>query len=257
MEQQWDARSMVAGEAGVVLPAPDELDREVQLRLRYFEMLKAIQSWGVSLIVLGALSIIASGFLDPIWGILLIVVGLGSFLVRDAAMFAVYGVTLAWAAVLNALGGLGSESWGWVGFSLLQVYLAVRVFGNYVGFRQVQREIEALDDGLGDTGTGARRAERLFPAGAFVCGLVASLTFMGLIASAIVIIGVQEAEPDPAATEYLVSATMDVAVLGIALGLGSVLSGFKRRGLAVLGLLAGGAVLLDFLVLLVAANLAG
>ena len=75
-------------------------------------MVKEIRSWSYWLLGLGALHLVASGFLDAPWGILLLAVGLVSFVFQEAAMFVIYGVTLAWAATSNVTGGQP------VGFSL-------------------------------------------------------------------------------------------------------------------------------------------
>jgi hypothetical protein len=126
-------------------------------------MLKEIRTWAFWLIGIGVLSLVASTLLDASWGILLIVVGLVSFLFKDAAMFVVYGVTVAWAAVSNAIGGIGAQQWVWVIFSVIQVYITVRVFISYARFRRVQANwVAMVSDGSG-TSPVQDRANRVFP----------------------------------------------------------------------------------------------
>ena len=67
------------------------------------------RSWGRWLIVMGVIQLVASQFLDPGWGVLLMLVGVASFYFRSLAMLAVYGVIMAWAAISNAFGGIGSD----------------------------------------------------------------------------------------------------------------------------------------------------
>ena len=103
-------------------------------------MLRETRSWGLSLLGLGAVHLVASGFLSAPWGILLLAVGLASFYFREAPMFIVYGVTLAWAAISNLLGG----EIGWIIFALFQFFLAFQVFRKFFHFRQAQTEYATL-----------------------------------------------------------------------------------------------------------------
>ena len=83
----------------------------------YEAMRKDVRSWGIWSLGLGGLHVVASGFLSAGWGILLVIVGGGSFLFQDAAMYVIYATTLAWAAISNLMGGAGS----WIAQSIVQV----------------------------------------------------------------------------------------------------------------------------------------
>jgi len=110
-------------------------------------MRRDIRSWGGWMIVLGIISFISAGFLDSAWGILLVVVGLGSFVFRTPALYIVYGITLVWAAINNALLSSGA----WAVFSLVQLVMAVQIFGQFrrfnaayqAGLRQAAKPTEA------------------------------------------------------------------------------------------------------------------
>jgi len=95
------------------------------------KMLREIRSWGILLLILGVIQVVSSEFLSSTWGLLLIVVGLASFYFRSPAMFVVYGTTLSWAAVSNALSGAGT----WGIFSVFQIFFALLTFRQYFQFR--------------------------------------------------------------------------------------------------------------------------
>ncbi len=78
-----------------------ELDGTVNPDLVRGVIAEGIRNWGYGLLLLGFIQIIANNFLDPAWGVVLILVGAASFYFRTAAMFPVYGVILAWAMVNN------------------------------------------------------------------------------------------------------------------------------------------------------------
>ena len=95
------------------------------------QMKKELKGWGIGLIVIGAISIVLSGFLDPVWGGLLIVIGVLTLIIQKRGMFIVIGIGLLLAGLLNILsGGLG----GWTVFGILQIYWGIqeiRKFSKY------------------------------------------------------------------------------------------------------------------------------
>ncbi len=105
-------------------------------------MLRDLRNWGWGLVVLGAIHLFTSGFLYSTWGVMLIVVGLASFFFKDAAMFVVYSITLAWAALSN----LTSFSPGWGIFSILQVVWTVQVFRRFQLYHKAQTSLKTEED---------------------------------------------------------------------------------------------------------------
>jgi hypothetical protein len=139
-------------------PTPDPT---MELQTNHEMMLKEIRSWGFWSLGLGVLHLIAAGFLDSAWGLLLIIVGLASFYFRTASMFIVYTVVLAWAALSNLI-SLNPE---WMIFALLQLYLAFRTFKDFRRFQNTEKELIAVSTGVGDAlivGI-SRRSARSFP----------------------------------------------------------------------------------------------
>ncbi|MBN1373014.1 MAG: hypothetical protein JW987_13840 [Anaerolineaceae bacterium] len=116
----------------VIKDLPAAPFRQPDASLLEMAMRRDIRSWGSWMIVMGIISFVSAGFLDSAWGILLVVVGLGSLIFRTPALYIVYGVTLVWAAVNNALGSSGT----WAVFALVQLVMAVQTFGQFRKFNQ-------------------------------------------------------------------------------------------------------------------------
>lgn len=85
-------------------------------------MKKDLRSWGFGLIVIGIISIVLAGFLDPIWGGVLIVLGLLTLFIQRRGMFIVIGIALCLARIINITMGSG----GWTIFGFFQLYWGVQ-----------------------------------------------------------------------------------------------------------------------------------
>ncbi|HEX6269639.1 MAG TPA: hypothetical protein VFZ43_05360 [Anaerolineales bacterium] len=199
-------------------------------------LLKEIRSWGFWSLGLGVLHLIGSGILSAPWGLLLIVVGLASFYFRTASMFIVYGVTMSWAALSNLLGGAG----GWNIFALLQVYFAWRLFQQFRRFRKVEEEL--LGTAPDETETPAFPAERtarLFPWLGLFLGGWSLLGLLGVWAAIVISAGVSQGTANIEFLGLLEGLVVDFGVLGFALALASLLSGYRPKIVAIIGLTAG------------------
>jgi len=207
----------------------------------YEAMLRKIRSWSRWLLGLGIIHLVAGGFLSAPWGILLLIVGTASLYFREAAIFVIYSVTLAWAAVGNLLSGKP----GWFAFALLQVYLAVQVFGQFRRFRQAQEEyIALLKEDETDLPPPPRRAERFFPWASLLLGLLSLTGLIALFAGAFLFALFTKTASLPKAVGTLETLIVNLAVLGVAVGLAALLSGYRRKLVAGLGLAASALVLI-------------
>lgn len=198
-------------------------------------VLKEIQSWGFVLLILGAVHIFASGFLNSSWGILLIVVGLASFYFRSSAMLVVYAVTLAWAGISNVMSGEG----GWIFFSLIQGYLAFRIFRQYFNFR---REESAIGNEIQDINIGKlapERSEKIFPWAGCLLGALSLIGFTSIFFGVIIYVIATEDENVPEFLGFTEGLIINFGVLGFATGLASILSNYQWRVIAILGMAAG------------------
>ena len=101
------------------------------------EMEKDLKGWGLGLIGLGAVSIVWSFFsgpLDPVWGGLMIPLGVLSLVIPRRGMFIVIGIALSLAGLLNLASGLtgnfGGDGGGfhfpWIGFGIAQIWWGVK-----------------------------------------------------------------------------------------------------------------------------------
>ncbi len=211
-------------------------------------MVKEIRSWTYWLLGLGALHLVASGFLNAPWGILLLLVGLTSLVFQEAAMLVIYGVTLGWAATSNMTGG----QVGWIFFALFQLYLAFQIFRRFFVYRKAQADYAAL---LAQADPLARPAEepaaaRVFPWAGCLVGALALVGAVSIIA-ALIAAGMLGATEPPGYLGLLISTVVNLGVLGLAISVAALLSEYRNKALAVLGILSSVVVLLAWLALVV------
>lgn len=201
------------------------------------------RNWGYSLLVLGFVQLVASNFLDPVWGIVLILIAAISFYFRSGAMLPVYGTTLAWAMVCNVLSGEAQ----WVILGLLQAYWAFTTFRQFLTLRRVTSR---LGIGLGaDAPVRPDRAASIFPWAGCALSAVSLFGLVALIVVLVVSYVLIEQEPSEQAVYLAYAVIMDSACLGLALGLAALLARFHRRLVSILAVLGGGLMLSFFLVL--------
>jgi hypothetical protein len=210
-----------------------DAEREKTARQLYQEMMKENRSWGRWSLILGVIHLVASGFLSMGWGVLLLAVGGASFLFSDAAMFAVYAVTLAWAGISNALGG----EIGWIAFAVFQLFLAFRVFQRFFRYRAAQESVAGVLSA--DSPLVPDRARRIFPWLGGVLGVLAVVGLVGVFASMFVLIALDAMGESPAWLALGASLVENVAVLAIAVSLASLLSRYRFKGVAIVGLVGG------------------
>ncbi len=216
-------------------------------------MLREIRSWGFWSIGLGAVHFITSGTLSAPWGLLLIVVGLSSFLFPSASMFVIYGVTLAWAAIYNLIG----LNLTWVFFAAVQVYFSVRVFLAYRRFQKTEIDYLASDAVDPAAKKSTLRSARIFP---WLGALVGIFSLLGYVVFIVAIFAlavmVQGTYTLPAYVDFIDATLVNLGVLGFALGLATLLSKYRPRALGIVALVAGLLTLLLFIALAVIARIA-
>lgn len=227
-EPETATDSPVSTDAGIGTASP-----AAAVNYSHAAMLAEIRSWAFWSLGLGALHLITSGFLSAPWGILLIIVGLGSFLFQSASMFIIYAVTLAWAGLSNVL----SLEAVWIFFGLYQFYLAFRVFQRFRLFHNM--ETEASESTVIDSAP-KERADQFFPwlGSFFGCS---SIVGFGLLVLTVIFIAVGSngtATP-PDYFGFIEGLIVNFGVLGASIGLASLLSKYKLKALAWIGLIAG------------------
>jgi hypothetical protein len=199
-------------------------------------LLREVRSWGFWSLGLGFLHIVSAGFLNAPWGILLIVVGLLSFYFRAASMFVVYGITLTWAAISNLLSAQG----GWAIFALFQLYLAYRLFRQFFHFRGLQHKLLSSERGVQtEDPFHPQRAARIFPWAAGALGVLALFSFVTFFVAVVGVAVVSGQTELPAAIGFVEGLLFNLAILAVAMGLASLLSRYRFKGIAVLGMVTG------------------
>ncbi|MBM3134576.1 MAG: hypothetical protein FJZ89_04670 [Chloroflexi bacterium] len=240
--QGEDATASQPAVAAITMPSVAEATAAT-----YAQMLREIRSWGLWLLALGAIHLVASGFLSSPWGILLLVVGLASFYFREAAMFVIYGVTLSWAAISNLLSGEVT----WLFFALIQLFFAFQTFRQFLRFRRTQAEAAILGEEALGSSLMPERAARVFPWTGCILGALALVGVVAFIVWVVILFGFMEAAALPDFADWLIGLVVNVGVLGLAVSLASLLSGHRYKPLAILGIVASSLVLLAWLALLV------
>jgi len=215
------------------------LENTTRYQVMHEALLRYVHSWAFWLIALGAIHLVANGFLSGSWGILLIVVGLASFYFRDVVMLIVYAVTLTWAGVAN----LTSGQVAWAGFALIQFLLAFQVVRRYRGFRKTEAVYQAATALSGSVPASARAA-RVFPWAGCVLGGLAPIGFVAALGAAIYITTRYHVKPLPSWVGLMENGALGLGILGFALGLASLLSGYRPKWAAILGIVAAALVLI-------------
>lgn len=114
----------------------EELLKTTQIR---DALKKDLRGWGGGLIIMGIISFLLSGFLDPIWGGILIAIGVATLIIQQRGMFIIIGIGLVLAGIMNI-----SAGGGWKIFGFLQIYWGVqeiRKFNKYAISVQPNKEL--------------------------------------------------------------------------------------------------------------------
>lgn len=228
------------GESAASVTNQEENRKKESLELfegTYSMMLKSIRSWGTTLLILGAIHVFTNGFLSAPYGVVLIIVGLGSFLFKSSSMFVIYAVTLLWAAISNII----SLNVAWIGMGLIQVFMAYRVFKQFQVYGRVEAGLKELTtNGSTPPGMTSDRAARFFPWLGSILGCSSIIFFAILfVVVVIIVVGSNGLAPIPDYFGFMEGLLVNLAVLGASIGLASLLSKYKYKPLAILGMVGG------------------
>jgi hypothetical protein len=97
------------------------------------EMRKDLQGWGFGLIIVGIASLIFHNFLDPVWGVIIIIIGIITLAVQSRGMYIVIGISLIIVGLLNMLGG-----GGWFAFGIVQIVIGITELIKYGKYADAQ-----------------------------------------------------------------------------------------------------------------------
>lgn len=218
-------------------------------------MHKEIRSWGISLLILGGLSVLASGFLNAQWGLVLVIVGVMSFFFKDASMFAVYAVVLAWAGINNLLSATGT----WALFALFQFWLTFTTFQRFFIYRRVERESlnpppseDVPPDPFAVPAPSAEmpmtRSHRVFPILGALTGIGGALGTFGMFGASFAagMMGTDSLLPT-AIMNVIAGFALSLSIFGFALSLAGLLSRYKPMFATILGTVVSGLSLITWI----------
>ena len=152
-------------------------------------------------------------------------------------MFIIYAITLGWAALSN----FTSFEIGWVLFAIYQFYLAFRVFQQYRLFRNIEGEYNAISkDNINPEQLQSNRASRFFPwlGTLFGCSSILGIVLIILIVL-VLVAGSKGQATIPEYFGFIEGLIVNFGVLGFAIGLASLLSKYRLKALAIIGLVGG------------------
>jgi Tfp pilus assembly protein PilF/sugar lactone lactonase YvrE len=215
------------------LPRPDRSMGRVAKTLSptetYAKMRREIQLWGLWAVLFGVLDLVFFGLSSPS-GVMLVLAGLASFVFRESPMFLVYGVVICWAAISNLLSG--QVQWIIFAVQLVVVYVVLR---KYTRFRRAEAAL--------DSPPGPQRASRAFPQIGCALGALALLGLV-IIFVGVIFLSAFGSTDTPPVLVWLEGLVVGLAVLGLAVAMASLLSGYRHKPMAVLGTVASSLVLL-------------
>ena len=94
-------------------------------------MKSELKKWGFGLIGFGALHLVLASFLDPVWGAILIVVGICNLFIIHRTLFLVNGLAIITAAVFNSIAIIEAEAGAPCMFVLLQFAWGINEIRKY------------------------------------------------------------------------------------------------------------------------------
>lgn len=97
-------------------------------------MRKDLSNWGGGLILIGIAHIVFASFLDPGWGVILIILGVLVLAIKTRAMFVVIGLGLWLAAYSNLTAGISGF---WFIFGIMQIYWGLQEMVKFLRYRDL------------------------------------------------------------------------------------------------------------------------
>jgi hypothetical protein len=202
----------------------DEARALLQRRLRIL---------GAVLLAWGLIHFVGYPALSLAWGAILVLAGAASFVFSEASLFLVYSVMLLWAALANLLTG---QALGIIN-AVVQVFLAISSLRNYRAALRAEAGAESVPEG--------GRAGCVFPWASLALGLASIGGSLALLLAGYLVLGFTASPGLPIGYEPLFQAVANLGSLGLGAGVAALVSGYPRRGLAVVGVAASALVLLS------------
>jgi tetratricopeptide (TPR) repeat protein len=233
---------------------PPQDARQAAVQKAIARMYERIRSWAITSLLWGGLSIFASGTLDPVWGIVMIVIAILSWKVKVPAMFIVYGAFMGWAAVMNGLAVLSGGSVTWLLMAALQAYWTYSIVKEFKVYRQLPLQ-ELFDAGVWPAHLPPPQPEPVITGRFAVGGAILAATSLILVPTVfladvalMMLVGPTWASQ---LLSWMLSGSIDLAVLALGLCGAALMSKTERKVWAVGGVVISALVLIGWLLFLI------
>ena len=241
-----------------------EIGKELTLTLpkredvvQVHKMHKSIRSWAIVSLLLGGVSIFAGGVLDPVWGIVMIIVAILSWKVRIPAVFVIYSVIMGWAAVMNGVSVLVGGEVGWLVLALVQVFWMVSLVKQFRKYSYLPLQ-KLFKSGKWPAHLDPPQRDDVVTSRFAIAGIILAVTALILLPSVLVgtimLVAITKPSQTPPQMVWLLSGIVDVAVLALGFSCAALLSKNDRRGWAIGGVVVSALVLIGWLGFLLLAN---
>ena len=105
-----------------------------------------LNGWGICLLVIGGLHFFVP-FLSPLWGIVLIILGILALAIKHRGMYIALGAGLIVVGLLNIAGSIDAGGGFWPVFGSFQIYWGIKEmikFGKFGKEQETLTEVPAL-----------------------------------------------------------------------------------------------------------------
>lgn len=103
-----------------------------------------LKGWGVGLLIMGGLHFVIP-FLSPLWGMVLIPLGVLSLAIKHRGMFIVIGAGLILVGLLNIVGSLDAGGGFWTFFGCLQIYWGIKEMAKFAKYAKPEGETTSVE----------------------------------------------------------------------------------------------------------------
>ena len=107
--------------------------KEIRNKQVPVDMDERLKKWGIGLVILGVIHILASQFLDPVWGGIIVILGILNLVIKKRGMFVANGIALLLVGLLNILSGFLDDpvNFFWGVFGIVQLIWGIQEIRKY------------------------------------------------------------------------------------------------------------------------------
>lgn len=117
---------------------PENTPELNQIQYKQVLLEKDLKGWCRALILIGIISLLVPNFLSPVWGVILIILGILTFFIIEPAMYLVFSSIIIMLGISNSI----TSSVGWSIFSVIQIIIGFYIFKSYFNYKDYYNFIE-------------------------------------------------------------------------------------------------------------------